>query len=325
MKTPARATTTVKSLRRHRHPVRAWAVVAVLLLAGCAGKPAVADDEYDAFDELALEAGDGGGVIRGVVVDESVLPIQGVTVRLQGEGRVVTTNADGAFGFGNVSAGVHFLQVSKLGYFSVTPRVHVEAGVERPNVTKVVLVRDEATAPFVAGHVWTGFVQCSLSGFPLCRFIAPAGVNDQTLTVYDVAPGTTWVQSEMHWVSSQPVSDELWLFHGYGDGSEAQFGFAADQFGNVQGESPLVLVTNEQTVAEAGRSEDFARLGVEHELVPFVLGGSIPESRVLCAPDGPCGGIGITWEQEFTVYTHLFYRFTPPEDWVFSRDGVPSP
>lgn len=37
-------------------------------------------------------------------------------------------------------------------------------------------------------------------------------------------------------------------------------------------------------------------------------------------------GVGLQLDQEFTVYTHVFYNYLPPEDWRFLSDpSVPQP
>lgn len=303
-------------------------VLASLLLAGCDHKSDDAsggDGPYSGFEEFDLDADAQRGVIRGVVVDASVLPIRGATVSIQGEDRSVQTNADGAFGFGNLTAGTYFLRVEKAGFFAQTPRADVVAGDPEPDVVKVVMERDVVNAPYVNVHQWTGFVQCSLSGAPVCRPLQAVGAgNDQTLVVHDLDAGPQWVQSEISWVPTQEVTDELWLWHAPGSGDEPGFGVLADRFGDVQGSSPLVLVTNEATAADAGQQEAFASLGVEQELVVMVFGGSAPETRILC-DTGYCGGVGLTVEQDFNVFTHAFHRFQPPEGWMFSRDGTPTP
>ena len=71
----------------------AWCLVA-LFVAGCAESSAPALEPVDD----GLVATPTTGIIRGVVVDPAVVPVQGATVDLIGTGLATTTDADGAFG-----------------------------------------------------------------------------------------------------------------------------------------------------------------------------------------------------------------------------------
>lgn len=301
-------------------------VVLTLLFAGCASQPKASDDEegYDAFSDLDLDADDGNGVIRGVVVDPSITPVRGATIELQGQDMTATSSKDGAFGFGNLTVGTYFLRVNKLGYFEATQQVIVEPNVDDPPVVKVTLQPDASTLPYVIADQFVGFVSCSMGGLPICRVAAPIGAfNDHTTKTVDLDRDPLHVQSEMHWLSNQQVTDELWLWHAYGEDATGT-GLAQGVFGQTQGESPLILRTNAETAEAAGEGPAFADLGAEHDLVVAVFGGSMEETRLFC-DQGYCGGLGFTFEQDFTVYTHAFYRFAPSDDWVFTRDGVQRP
>lgn len=294
-----------------------------VLLAGCGSKSAPeADEGIDAFGD-DLKATADTGIIRGVVVDGVILPIPGAQVTLQGEDRTVTTDKEGRFGFSDLTAGTYFLRIGKVGYFEQTAQAQVLVGVDAPPVVKVVLERDAANAPYMQLNLWNGHIQCSLGGLPACRVAAALGVEERSITLIDIPLGPTWVQSEMHWVPSLDASQELWLWHGYGGGDEPGFGALQDAFGNVRGPSPLVLVTNQATTAASGQEDAFAGLGLDHELIPMVFGGAV-EGTALPCEFFVCGGVGVTYDQEFTVYISSFYRASPPEAWVLTRDGDPT-
>src|SRR5688572_17724784 len=103
--------------------MRALAALALLagaLLAGCSSSSNDSPSEDGpTFDDLGLEATSSTGVIRGLVVDEAIRPVEGARVRLQGgdaPSEALTTDL-GTFGFEGLAPGTYFLSVSKPGFF----------------------------------------------------------------------------------------------------------------------------------------------------------------------------------------------------------------
>ncbi|UOY06805.1 TonB-dependent receptor [Muricauda sp. SCSIO 64092] len=65
--------------------------------------------------------------ISGKVTDENNQPVFGANVLLLGTGRGTSTNADGEFTMSDISASNYFIQVSYLGYQSVTREIELNA------------------------------------------------------------------------------------------------------------------------------------------------------------------------------------------------------
>src|SRR5688572_13599234 len=89
--------------------------VLALVLAGCSGSGGSggkAPDAAAAFDDFELDATETTGVIRGLVVDERIVPIEGAEVTLKVAGKdaqVASSDAEGRFAYNDVEPGTHFL------------------------------------------------------------------------------------------------------------------------------------------------------------------------------------------------------------------------
>jgi len=303
--------------------MRAPTTIAILLaalLAGCADPAEPKTDEED-FGELGLEADGDTGVIRGVVVDEAIRPIAGVSVALSGAGEGQTTsNEEGLFGFSRLQPGTYFVSASKAGFKAVQQSVEVVAGVREPPIAKVLLTPDNSTAPFVQTYAFDGYIECSGSfvaaGVALCSL---AGLpNDRFLAEYVVDQPPQWIQSEMHWSSTQALSPELDLVY-----SQPGEGALMDNWAEDYGPAPLLI-----QVDEAGAANRSIVAGNDLMLRVFnqPIQGTEPSTCVPRPVLGGClTGVGVTLSQRFQVFTNLFYGYAPPPEWRFAETGVYPP
>lgn len=289
------------------------ALLLTVLLAGCTSETQTDEpsEAPAAFDDVVVT--DSTGAIRGVVVSESIVPIEGALVVLAG-GQNRTTDADGAFVFNGLEAGDYFLTVSKLGYFTVQSSASVVAGQAEPPITKVTLLVDEASRPFAELLQWSGFFGCGFGtnggNNPVtggagvnpcaadalaCDFAGVCLLNTANTHTFEFGGGTipTFAQAEMVWTGSQPLGNALSL--GWHDSGTADFK-------GIDGESPLVLPTNRTEILEA-HEEDITSLLVR------VFPGSSQE-------------LTVTLQQRFDVYVTYFYGFEPREGWAFVNDGA---
>ncbi len=283
------------------------------LLSGCAEPPAEPEPEDFTLNE-ELEATDSTGVIRGVVVDASIVPVVGATVTLEGAGRETTVDENGAFGFGDVAPGSHFLTVSKPGFHAQQAGVEVAAGVDAPPVLRIQLLRDAATAPYHAAFQFTGFMKCGLSYIALCG-AAPEATGDMFLATFELDSTPDWVNVEAVWEGTQPTGDQFNLNVG------ATPAGPDTTFATAQGPSPLLVQANATTLAEAqvGTGADL----VGRMFVWEMEGTGIDDHTGQCVPvvlTTYCQGPGAAVEQEFTLFVHAFHHYAPPEDWRFTDD-----
>lgn len=291
-------------------------------LAGCSddkAKDPIADAD---FDDLDLEATPDTGIVRGVVVDAAIVPVAGATVKLLDQ--EATTDEAGVFGFDLVAPGDHFLRVEKPGYLPAQQGVQVVANVAEPPIVKVLLEVDPVSAPYVELYQFDGFIECSVSavlaGVALCN--AAGSENDVFIEEYDLGRVPDFVQAEMVWSSTQAVSDEMnLLLSAPGEST------LLDNYAEAEGESPQVAKANRTTLEHYGVGAGTTLMirvfnaPVEGTRPPDPVGGDDCVDRP--ALGGCLTGVGVTANQEFTVFSHVFHNFLPAEGWQFSVDGAP--
>lgn len=293
-------------------------------LAGCAGgSQDGTSDSGPTFDDLGLQATSSTGLIRGVVVDDAIRPVPGARVALSGPSMAEgTSTGAGTFGFDSLLPGTYFLTVSKPGYFQAQQSVEVVAGVAEPPIAKVLMQVDAANLPYVEAYVFEGFIECSGSfvavGFAACSFVnlvsdtAGAGnvTQDNFGVFYGLSKTPTWLQSEMVWDSTQALGSEMALMYSWDCGDT----LLCDH--EVSGTSPLLLTADETAIAEINGGD------YGEDVFVRAFNEGLQETQV----DGVSGGLGLTLQQRFTIYTHAFYGFQPPEGWrISSGEPAPSP
>ncbi len=309
------------------------ALLTAMALAGCAeeaGPPAERTGP-ESIEDLDLEATDTTGVIRGVVVDAAVVPIEGATIVLSPDGQSTTSAADGGFAFSNVEAGFQTMEVDAVGFTAVTVQVEVEAGVDRPDMVRVRLEPDYSELPMVEPYTFNGYIACSAST-PAYRVAVCGALNivtdilgqdplteDEFMTGFEIGLYPEFIQAEMDWRGTQPTSNYLSLTveHSAEDGAD---------IGGVSGESPLILSAGNETITAAGMH---TAKWMQQRVFNYEVPATTPPVPVCGIPNPVHGGtmcakgLGLTTDQKFQIFTHVFYRFTPEEGWTFIEDGSP--
>ncbi len=286
--------------------MRQFIIIASLLLvglAGCADEGApVQEEEATAADEN-VQATKTTGVIRGVVVDSSIVPIEGALIKVKGAGLDAISLADGSFGFSGLEPGNYFLDVSKSGFVKVQASATVEAGVDKPPVLRVQLTADASYNPHFATQVYKGLYQCGTSVIVVCaapNILLGQGTTEDSSTpdIY-VEAGAMLVQTEMIWESTQAVSPELY-FEMETIGHECTGGTFLT---SASGPSPIRgRVLNESLASH--------NVGENCPIYHSVFAGGIAGTPV-----------GFSVQQDFTWYITEFHGYMPPEDWWFTVDG----
>ena len=140
--------------------------VLALLLAGCT---ATGEDQgIDAPGSASFT--DSRGAIQGTVTDESLLPIPGAVVSIEGGTDVATTGYDGAFVFSLLEPGSYSLSASAPGYGEGATSVDVIAG----DVASVSLrlVASASTEPYMTTTLGSGRLGCGMA-----VAVRPAGIS----------------------------------------------------------------------------------------------------------------------------------------------------
>lgn len=301
-----------------------WAVLAALttVMAGCSdggGSGGESDDE--AFDDLGGQATSTTGLIRGVVFDQAIFPIEGAKVAIKDAGKEVLTNEQGAFVIDELEPGIYTLSVSKFGYGPVQASAEVKAGVDKPAIVKVKLEATSVGLPTVTPLVFEGRIECqegaalgpgTYAYHSTCSSsaLAPLFPDDRFAVRYDIGTELpSFIQAEMDWKSTQTLSKQLAHNFHYPNPSDLD----GQRDLTVSGDAPL---TNRM---DADRSKEYVE-GLNYE-----AGEELVLRMRMFTRATDDFGVALTIGQDFTVYTHVFYNWTPEDDWRFITDGAPVP
>jgi hypothetical protein len=278
------------------------------LVAGCTGGGGGGKAQEDPTADLGLEATDTTGVIRGVVVNEAIVPIAGATITLTigSEKRNATSTDAGAFGFDGLAPGTYFLTASKPGFASVQQSADVVAGETEPPLVRVQLVYDPGLRPYWVPYQFEGFIACSVRVFVRGQScdVQPES-NEEILFDIELDAVPTFAQAEMVWDSTQSLGDDLSLNWRRDDTN--------DDYVDIEGPSPLILNANQTTFADE-------EVGAGQPLRTIVFTAHNPATE---PPAGGLWGVGVQANQKFMLYIHVFYNMVPPEGWTFGADGDP--
>lgn len=310
-------------------------VVAALLIAGCAGGPPA---EADPFDGVDVKVDETTGAIRGVVVDQSIMPVEGAKVSLVDTPHNTTTDADGRFVFSKLEPGFYLLTASKPLYEEMTFQTSVEAGNPKPATITVRLTRLFEGEPYMSSFYEEGYFTCSQAGgivwgyssspchsfaFPyvggvdLCQDASACLAQKRDFHV-DVEAGWQTQVFEMTWKpSAQGTSDRMGLVVStYKPERPTNHWFA-----NYESGSPM------RFQLDVGEPGPRAQQGSgEHDRVPpegleqMSFFASVRRPGICAAVCVP----GIAYEQSFDVYLHQFYYLPAPEGWSIVN-GDPDP
>lgn len=309
-----------------RVPLAAILAIAAMALAGCSdGKPAPATPEA---------APSTTGTLHGVVVDAAIRPLGNVQVRIEAAGAPpanLTTGDDGLWTFRDVPAGSVLVFAQRGGYLpsQTVALVLPGAGADSEGV-RLVLDIDPAKVPAIDAYSYDGYLSCSATlvlvrqacdadeaARPVCEPTGQCGEglsDDRFLAIHAVGRANiTWLQSEVQWDGSG-LGARLSAVPG---AREPASGSIQD-FEAVEGPSPLIVPLKGEVANALG-------IGAANEYALRVFSSDADGTRPPCAPS-PVGctfGVGLVTQQRFTVLTHVFYAFTPPEGWQFGRDGLP--
>ncbi len=301
------------------------------LLAGCSdsGESKADDAPVDDLQSTATT-----GVIRGIVLDETITPIAGVTVTIPSQANATSTSdAEGRFGFDGLEGGTYILEALKVGHQTVRATAKVVAGVDDPLTIKVTLPRLPETVPYIIPIHVNGLMNCEVLAVMLvesCDLDTGVAGDDTSqffLPVDQRAPHA--VQVELDWESTQQAGESLTLTFGACNGEYCSpYGIGTNMLCQTWGTSVLWCNVNQYTVQRSGEGAGGSSVGQTNLGVgasPGIALAIASDCAACTPPQTPqCGaacGVGLVLQQEFDAYTHVFYNFTPDEGWLFLEDG----
>lgn len=301
------------------------AIVCLMGLAGCAEDSAPEPEEsFDPVLSEDLKATETTGVIRGVVIDAAIAPVEGATIAIQ-NGPSTTSNANGAFGFDGLEPGTYFLQVSKEGYETIQVSAEVVAGVDLPPVVKVALVIVPGLQPYVVVSQLAGFLACGVAVFATsigCTILGPLADLTESTSIWRHefdSDRVQWTQGELVWEQTQPAGG-MFIWEITNPGTNQFIGHRETTT------SPALAFVN-TTILQANENDiltegvDYRFFGGPHELCRLPEPIPRPPEAIVWYTFG----CGVTLDQAAEAFVHDFYNFTPVEGWRFTADGDPTP
>jgi hypothetical protein len=297
------------------------AAVAVLLLSGCVSSGSTSSTTADPFSGVTGEGNTRG--IRGIVVDQAIVPVAkvAVTLELAAGNRTATTDAQGRFLFGDLPAGTYFLTFKHLLYKTARSSVELKEGVEPP-ITRVQLEALFTAKPYHEQFKFKGIIAC---GYEAVLISAPCVTDYSSISPTcpgGCAPALRSVQGDNRAFTSsvgpnwQTMVVEL-LFQSNGQGTSDRMGVllsyeartASDWFAVESGTSPVLLrlESGVKHPTQQGEPELLDPAGRND----LQLLGSVRSA------EGQDAGAGIN--QEFQVFQTNFYNAKPPEAWSFAN------
>jgi hypothetical protein len=271
---------------------------AAVALAGCAdnSEPANADDGFSSELDDELQATDTTGIIRGLIVDAAIVPVADANIELIGQEKTTRSNEDGQFGFAELDPGAYFVKVTKLGYAEVRQSIQVEAGVDKPALSRILMEVDIEGMPFTELQMFRGYLQCG-AGLGAAGSVNACVLVD-SINVFDVPTQAdlTTTQLEMVWAGTNVFGDglDLGLYNP---------NTLASNFVSTDGPSPQIL-----TVAGSAIEEKYGE-----DMASYTF-------RIFPGNDGDVGVTAII-EQKVDIFVTHFHGFEPTEGWAFINDG----
>lgn len=297
-----------------------WSLVLIVTLAGCAsGADPVSMEEEEALAQAA-RFDETTGAVEGVVTDEAILPLVGVTVRPE-VGEATTTDAQGRFSLSYLAPGSLTVNFELGGFENATRTIEVRLG-EIVSVS-LQLVAVGADVPYHLTHEDAGRMMCAADTRPrlfalnFCGAVAlfsPATGDDSlgtfTLTgnssrLVDIVFQTHWVTNqatgrglEVFWEAYQRITDPTTFPEG-----------APRRFGSASGVSPLRAAANESTIQAIVHAQP-APLYCHVGAPCMVMARTFPRATTL-GPTSPADAAFYV-DQRFTHVLTEFYRAPAP-------------
>ena len=300
--------------------MRVLLLILVALLAGCA------EDAGDTPDEPPLPVTETTGCIRGVVVDQTITPLEGATVRIASESFEEVTGPDGAFQACNLAPGTYFVTAEKPLYDMVQSSWDVEAGVAQQPVLKLQMARIPGLVPYVETVQFEGFYECAFA----LVFITDS-CDMATRTVHDagVEPVPRNLQNNDNTLYTAWSEDILAVIQETFWDEDA-----SNTFRSSLQDTPIdndCDCSTKHMEAKGTGGSIFDRMDKDNLLEKNTSGtqswpvmddlvdGEVAVRGFL--PFQELTGADYAIDLKFEIFTSFFHNYTPPEGWTFETRG----
>lgn len=284
---------------------------AVALLAGCTGGEG-GPEGTGTSEPPAVEATDTTGGIRGVVVDDRIVPIEGALVEVIGTTHSLTTLADGMFVFSGLEPGAYSVRASHGLYSTEQQTTQVVAGESDPPALKILLVRTVFAEPYLQTHKYDGFIVCSVNTIGLLSEECGEGVgvpgvgrvggqsNNNVqfdVPIDDSGLAIKSIVFEKSWEATSEAGNELYTPIGTEWVCDPTCSWNA--FGEMNGPSPQYLWAGPDQFGEDSAVKPGAVLTM------FTWAGSFEDPA------------GVALNQQYEDFMTISYHLPLPEGWSF--------
>lgn len=293
-----------------------FSLLIAVAFAGCADSPEPVQEGPE------VEVGDTTAAIRGVVVDEAIIPVPDVTITLN-DGQNTVTDENGEFAFSNIDPGTYFVQAQKFGYEDIQTSIQAEAGIDQPPLVRIQMVTIVGFNPFLENLKFDGFYECAFAMWFItdsCDFAVrtahDAGVsvlprnlqNNVNTEYYDmIASGQSLIQEG--WFSTSDVPN-------------FRFSVAASPIDNACDCSSVYLEHISNTGYSLGRLDKGETAWpdpADEQSLEYAVRGFIPFQEGLA-------DVATGFNVDFTIVTTVFHGYSAPEGWTFEdADNFPAP
>ncbi len=253
--------------------------------------------------------------LRGVVVDEAIVPVAGITVSLFLAHQAlasVTTDANGAFSFAGLTENIYRLRAHGPEHGLGEIQVDVPAMVD--DTIRLQVLSQLPPTPLFSVTKWDGMVHCSqytilIRGGGSCFYRSLLGEDWNGTHMWrsfwsettQVGQTVSHVRFEAHWKPNQIMGESLRFNAAIVEAD----GYSVFGPTVAMGPSPQALAWDNATAASEG-------LGTTHGIMVGAWAGT----------DDPLMP-GVTFEQPFTGFYSVMHNAVPPADWSFGADGAP--
>ena len=335
----------VSALPRVLHPLALASLLALSLpLAGCLGGGTGTAQAPEGATATT-------GILRGLVVDEAIRPVAGAHVNVTSSGATLnaTTGDDGLFRFVGLQPGTYVVEATKRFHSGHQQAVVVQAGIDEPELVRFQLVLEQGLVPFAQVYKHDGYHECGSNVMRVCSniniatWIVVCGqtggqvclgnvTNDRSVFFQHIDANPAFLQAELAWEATSPAGTDLSFLIGGGTEEELKGGVGLPAYNYTSGPSPLMVrLTNHEGEGAwcrnvpdppcGERALEESSIGSTRALLGQVDAGPTFKAAP-CGQVDPCGA-GWSMQQQFTLYTTVFYGYEPPLDWLFTATGAP--
>lgn len=312
------------------------AVILCAILAGCLSQPdssSTVDVSYERQSDF-VGFSDETSLISGLVTDEELNPLAGVTVVLDGA-EIRTTQEDGTFRFDNVAPGEYLVAASLPNHEAAQRIVQATAGeISRANFQLLSLARANAYFEIFQG---TGMTDCDVAIRGVtssnstyaygCAYSSYAGVALSEPVNFETGPitGVVGYWAETTWSSSQPFGAAMvvqWLLQSkrvvnVADYADPDWRTTPSNWHTIEAISPIVLRIPIEEVRAA--TDPNGQLVCQADDKCFLISGHWAAAGAL-GPDYPVD-FGITYQQRFDEYLTVFHGGEFPQSFTALPDA----